>query len=268
MSARHRIPELTPRGRAPRPRLCGARSPATVVHVAAHALAVLDRRLELPRRARRRARRRLGRRPAAAAAVAAEYGVPLVARGAATSLAGQAIGPGIAVDCFKLDRILAIDPEARTARVEPGVIQASLNRAAAAYGLEFGPDTSTVDQATIGGMVGNNSSGSRSIVYGETERQGAARRTPCSPAAGSWPSGAAHGARSGERADGAGAGRAGGGARGDPRALSPADRRGLPADAPLHLRLQPARAARAAAEPGAGCWPAPRARWRCSPRSR
>ncbi len=105
----------------------------------------------------------------AAAAVAGEHGVPLVARGAATSVAGQAVGPGIAVDCFKLDRILAIDPDARTARVQPGVIQASLNRAAAAFGLEFGPDTSTVDQATIGGMVGNNSSGSRSIVYGESK---------------------------------------------------------------------------------------------------
>lgn len=104
----------------------------------------------------------------AAAHVAAEYGLPLTLRGAATSLAGQAIGPGIVVDCFRLSRILALDPERRTARVEPGVIQAQLNRAAAAHGLEFGPDTSTVDQATIGGMVGNNSSGSRSILYGET----------------------------------------------------------------------------------------------------
>ena len=104
-----------------------------------------------------------------AAAAAAAHQLPLVPRGAATSLAGQAIGPGIVVDCFKLDRILGIDPDAATARVQPGVIQASLNRAAAPYGLEFGPDTSTVDQATIGGMVGNNSSGSRSIVYGESK---------------------------------------------------------------------------------------------------
>jgi FAD/FMN-containing dehydrogenase/Fe-S oxidoreductase len=104
----------------------------------------------------------------AAAVVAAEHGLPLTLRGAATSLAGQAIGPGIVVDCFRLSRILAVDPERRTARVEPGVVQAQLNRAVAVHGLEFGPDTSTVDQATIGGMVGNNSSGSRSIVYGET----------------------------------------------------------------------------------------------------
>lgn len=100
--------------------------------------------------------------------VASLHGVPVVVRGAGSSCAGQAIGPGIAVDCFKLDRVLAIDPQERTARVEPGVVQAALNRAAAVHGLEFGPDTSTVDQATIGGMVGNNSSGSRSIVYGET----------------------------------------------------------------------------------------------------
>ena len=79
------------------------------------------------------------------------------------------LGAGIAVDCFHLDRILEIDPERRVARVEPGVVQGALNRAAAPYGLEFGPDTSTVEQATIGGMVGNNSSGSRSIVYGETK---------------------------------------------------------------------------------------------------
>ncbi len=104
----------------------------------------------------------------AAAAIAADYDLPVVVRGAGTSLAGQAIGPGIMVDCFKLDRIISLDPDAATARVEPGVIQASLNRAAAPYGLEFGPDTSTIEQATIGGMVGNNSSGSRSIIYGES----------------------------------------------------------------------------------------------------
>ncbi len=106
---------------------------------------------------------------AAAAEITARHGVPLCVRGAATSLAGQTLGAGIAIDCFHLDRILEIDPERRIARVEPGVVQGALNRAAAAYGLEFGPDTSTVEQATIGGMVGNNSSGSRSIIYGETK---------------------------------------------------------------------------------------------------
>ncbi len=106
---------------------------------------------------------------AAAATIAAEFEVPLCVRGAATSLAGQTLGAGIAVDCFHLDRILEIDPERRTARVEPGVVQGTLNRAAVPFGLEFGPDTSTVEQATIGGMTGNNSSGSRSIIYGETK---------------------------------------------------------------------------------------------------
>jgi len=106
---------------------------------------------------------------AAAAEVAAHHEVPLCVRGAATSLAGQTLGAGIAIDCFHLDRILEIDPERRVARVEPGVVQGALNRAAAPYDLEFGPDTSTVEQATIGGMAGNNSSGSRSIVYGETK---------------------------------------------------------------------------------------------------
>src|SRR5450759_4001289 len=168
MGARHRIPELSPEGRAAAAALrraaAGAVSTspltrwlystdASIYRVVPDVVLVASSIADLN----------------AAAAIAAEYGVPLVARGAATSVAGQAVGPGIAVDCFKLDRILAIDPEGRTARVEPGVIQASLNRAAAAFGLEFGPDTSTVDQATIGGMVGNNSSGSRSIVYGETK---------------------------------------------------------------------------------------------------
>ncbi len=106
---------------------------------------------------------------AVAAEVAARHDVPLCVRGAATSLAGQTLGAGIAIDCFHLDRIVEIDPERRVARVEPGVVQGALNRAAAPFGLEFGPDTSTVEQATIGGMAGNNSSGSRSIVYGETK---------------------------------------------------------------------------------------------------
>ncbi len=168
MSARHRIPEVTPQGRAAaealRRGVAGSVSTsslsrwlystdASVYRVVPDAVLVAGAVEDL----------------FVAAAVAAEHGVPLVARGAATSVSGQAVGPGIVVDCFQLDRVLAVDPETRTARVQPGVIQASLNGVAAQYGLEFGPDTSTVDQATIGGMVGNNSSGSRSIVYGETK---------------------------------------------------------------------------------------------------
>jgi FAD/FMN-containing dehydrogenase/Fe-S oxidoreductase len=168
MAVRHRIPELSPAGRAAAHALRGAvagevsttalrrwlySTDASGYRVVPEVVVVAASADDL----------------AAAAAASAETGLPLVARGAASSLAGQAIGPGIVVDCFKLDRILEIDAGGRRARVQPGVVQAALNAAAAPYGLEFGPDTSTVDQATIAGMVGNNSSGSRSIVYGETK---------------------------------------------------------------------------------------------------
>jgi FAD/FMN-containing dehydrogenase/Fe-S oxidoreductase len=106
---------------------------------------------------------------AAAVALAGRYGVPVVPRGGGTSLAGQTIGPGLVLDLSRhLHRILDIDPEARTARVQPGVVQDQLNRAAAGHGLMFGPDTSTSNRATIGGMLGNNSAGSGSVRYGMT----------------------------------------------------------------------------------------------------
>ncbi|MFJ8471117.1 FAD-binding and (Fe-S)-binding domain-containing protein [Kitasatospora sp. NPDC094011] len=105
----------------------------------------------------------------AAVAAAAEHGVPLVPRGAGTSLAGQTVGPGLVLDLSRhLNRIVALDREARTALVEPGVVQAQLNRAAAPLGLVFGPDTSTANRATIGGMIGNNSGGSGSLRHGMT----------------------------------------------------------------------------------------------------
>jgi FAD/FMN-containing dehydrogenase/Fe-S oxidoreductase len=101
--------------------------------------------------------------------VAAEMHVPITARGGGTSLSGQAIGPGIVLDCSKyLNTILEIDPAARTARVQPGVILDQLNRALAPHGLQFGPDVATASRANLGGMIGNNSAGSRSIVYGKT----------------------------------------------------------------------------------------------------
>jgi FAD/FMN-containing dehydrogenase/Fe-S oxidoreductase len=101
--------------------------------------------------------------------LAGEAGLPVLARGAGTSLAGQTVGPGLVLDLSRhLHAIRRIDPEARTALVEPGVVQDDLNRAAAAYGLMFGPDTSTSNRATIGGMIGNNSAGSGSIRYGMT----------------------------------------------------------------------------------------------------
>ena len=106
---------------------------------------------------------------AAAVATAARFEVPLVTRGAGTSLAGQTAGQGIVLDTSRhMDRIGAVDLEARRVRVGPGVVQEDLNRAAGRHGLGFGPDTSTANRATIGGMIGNNSSGSHSIVYGST----------------------------------------------------------------------------------------------------
>ncbi|MEU6265662.1 FAD-binding and (Fe-S)-binding domain-containing protein [Saccharopolyspora shandongensis] len=106
---------------------------------------------------------------AAAVKAAAELGVPIVPRGAGTSLVGQTVGPGLVLDMSRhMNRILEIDPVARTALVEVGVVQDQLNQAAAAHGLMFGPDTSTSNRATIGGMIGNNSAGSGSLTYGMT----------------------------------------------------------------------------------------------------
>ncbi|MFC4564154.1 FAD-binding and (Fe-S)-binding domain-containing protein [Nocardiopsis mangrovi] len=106
---------------------------------------------------------------AATMAVAREFGVPVTARGAGTSLAGQTVGAGIVIDMSRhMHGILELDPDARTARVQPGVVQDELNRAAAPHGLMFGPDTSTSNRATIGGMIGNNSAGSGSLRHGMT----------------------------------------------------------------------------------------------------
>ena len=100
--------------------------------------------------------------------VSRELGVPLTMRGSGTSIAGNAVGPGIVVDTRRLNRVLSIDPEARTAVVEPGIVHADLQRAAAPHGLRFGPDPSTHTRCTIGGMIGNNACGSRALGYGRT----------------------------------------------------------------------------------------------------
>ncbi len=101
--------------------------------------------------------------------VARRTGTPLTMRGAGTSIAGNAVGPGIVVDTSKhLNRVLRVDPEAGTADVQPGVVHAALQRAATPYGLRFGPDPSTHTRCTIGGMVGNNACGSRALGYGRT----------------------------------------------------------------------------------------------------
>jgi FAD/FMN-containing dehydrogenase/Fe-S oxidoreductase len=105
----------------------------------------------------------------AALAVAARFGVPIVARGAGTSLAGQTVGAGVVLDFSRhMDGILELDPGARRARVQPGVVQEALNRAAGRHGLMLGADTSTSNRATLGGMIGNNSSGTHSVLHGTT----------------------------------------------------------------------------------------------------
>jgi FAD/FMN-containing dehydrogenase/Fe-S oxidoreductase len=104
-----------------------------------------------------------------AVAVARELGVPITARGTGTSIAGNAVGTGIVLETRRhLDRILDIDPDARTARVQPGVVLDRLQEAAAPHGLRFGPDPSTHDRCTIAGMIGNDACGSRALGYGRT----------------------------------------------------------------------------------------------------
>ncbi|WP_306819967.1 FAD-binding and (Fe-S)-binding domain-containing protein [Streptomyces sp. DSM 40750] len=104
----------------------------------------------------------------AAHEVAREMRIPVTMRGAGTSIAGNAIGSGIVIDTRRFGRVLEIDPVARTARVEPGAVHADLQRAAAPYGLRFGPDPSSHSRCTIGGMIGNNACGSRALGYGRT----------------------------------------------------------------------------------------------------
>jgi FAD/FMN-containing dehydrogenase/Fe-S oxidoreductase len=106
---------------------------------------------------------------AATLSVARDHEVPLTCRGAGTSVAGNAIGRGIVLDFSRhLGRVLEVDPEARTAVVEPGTVHAVLQRAVAPHGVRFGPDPSTHPRCTIGGMIGNNACGSRSLAYGRT----------------------------------------------------------------------------------------------------
>jgi FAD/FMN-containing dehydrogenase/Fe-S oxidoreductase len=102
-------------------------------------------------------------------AVCRELGVPLTSRGAGTSVAGNAVGSGVVLDFSRhLDRVLDVDPESRVGVVEPGTVQAVLQKAAAPHGLRFGPDPSTHARCTIGGMIGNNACGARTLAYGRT----------------------------------------------------------------------------------------------------
>ncbi|MER7830208.1 FAD-binding and (Fe-S)-binding domain-containing protein [Streptomyces sp. NPDC095602] len=106
---------------------------------------------------------------AAALAVCREHGAPVVARGAGTSIGGQATGTGVVLDLTRHMRaVLAVDPEARTATVQPGVVLDRLRDAVRPYGLTFGPDPSTHSRCTLGGMIGNNACGAHSVAWGTT----------------------------------------------------------------------------------------------------
>ena len=101
--------------------------------------------------------------------LAAKHGVPITPRGGGTSQAGQSIGSGIVLDTSKyLTRILEVNPDEKWAHVEPGVVLDELNAALRPHNLRFAPDVSSASRATIGGMMANNSSGARSVLYGKT----------------------------------------------------------------------------------------------------
>ena len=105
----------------------------------------------------------------AAVAVAREHGVPLLARGGGTSQCGQGVNAALVIDCSKyLHRVLDVDPAARLARVEPGVVCDTLRDAAERHALTFAPDPATHSRCTLGGMIGNNSCGPHSVMAGKT----------------------------------------------------------------------------------------------------
>ena len=101
--------------------------------------------------------------------LARAHGVPLTARGGGTSCASNAIGPGLVLDFSRhMNRVISIDPKARTATVEPGCVGSTLQAAAAKHGLRFGPDPSSQNRATIAGMVANNACGPDATAWGRT----------------------------------------------------------------------------------------------------
>jgi FAD/FMN-containing dehydrogenase/Fe-S oxidoreductase len=101
--------------------------------------------------------------------ICSQYGVPIIARGSGSSLAGQAIGPGVIIDCSRyINKLVNINHEEQTAIVEPGLVLDDLNREAKKHNLRFGPDPASSERATMGGCIGNNATGARSIIYGMT----------------------------------------------------------------------------------------------------
>ncbi|WP_040800073.1 FAD-binding and (Fe-S)-binding domain-containing protein [Nocardia higoensis] len=114
---------------------------------------------------------------AAALAFAREHGLPVTARGAGTSVAGNAVGPGVVLDFSRhMNRVLDFDADRRVATVQPGVVLSALQRVARPHGLRFGPDPSTQDRCTLGGMIGNNACGPRAVSWGRTSDNVAALR--------------------------------------------------------------------------------------------
>ena len=105
----------------------------------------------------------------AAAAACRKFGAPILARGAGTSLAGQCCNVAVILDFSKyMNRILDLDPARRFARVQPGVVLDTLRNRAEKHKLTFGPDPSTHNRCTLGGMIGNNSCGTHSLLAGKT----------------------------------------------------------------------------------------------------
>ena len=105
----------------------------------------------------------------AAIEIAARHRVPLLPRGGGSSLSGQTVGAALVIDFSKiLARVLDVDVERREVRVEPGINIDALNRQLRPTGFMFGPDPASANRATAGGVVGNNSTGSHSILYGMT----------------------------------------------------------------------------------------------------
>jgi FAD/FMN-containing dehydrogenase/Fe-S oxidoreductase len=101
--------------------------------------------------------------------LAGKHAMPVLPRGGGTSLAGQCVGRAVMMDlATHMHGVLELNTEEGWARVQPGVVQDSLNAYLAPHGYGFGPDTSTSNRATLGGMTGNNSCGARSILYGKT----------------------------------------------------------------------------------------------------
>jgi FAD/FMN-containing dehydrogenase/Fe-S oxidoreductase len=105
----------------------------------------------------------------AAVGISRTHGVPILARGGGTSQCGQGVNAALVIDCSKyLHRVLAVDPAARLARVEPGAVCDALRDAAERHGLTFAPDPATHSRCTLGGMIGNNSCGPHSVMAGKT----------------------------------------------------------------------------------------------------